>query len=99
MPDLSTLLQWLPQGGAAAAVIIVVQLFLKQQDKMATLIIGITDKFSTALEAYQTRYEAQHEKMQGQITELVRDQIASNTHMTDAIKGLQAAVSDLQKKD
>src|SRR4051794_7808375 len=47
------IIKWLPQGGAASAVIVVVILFLKQQDKMAALIVQVTDKFTTALEGYQ----------------------------------------------
>ena len=50
---------------------------------------------------YQERFvihEGQYVELQKQMTDLVRDQIAVNTKMTEAINGLQTAVNDLQKR-
>jgi fatty acid/phospholipid biosynthesis enzyme len=109
MDYVTEILKWLPQGGAASAVIIVVILFLKQQDKMAALLMQVTDKFTTALDAYQAKndsklevlaakHQEQYVHMQEQVTALVKDQIIVNTKMTDAIDGLQRAVNELQHK-
>jgi hypothetical protein len=102
-------LKWLPQGGAAGAVILVVMLFLKQQDKMADLLVNLTDRFQKALdrietatdarmEALDARHREMHEATQAQVAGLVRDQIEANTKMTVAIEGLQAAVEDLKAR-
>jgi len=109
MDYVTEILKWLPQGGAASAVIVVVILFLKQQDKMAVLLVQVTDRFTNALDSHQAKSDAklealankhqeQYAKMQEQVTTLVRDQIVVNTKMTDAIEGLQRAVHDLQDR-
>ncbi len=108
MDYVTEILKWLPQGGAASAVIVVVILFLKQQDKMAALLVQVTDKFTNALDTHQaksdakletlaTKFQDQYARMQEQVTDLVKDQIIVNTKMTDAIEGLQKAVEDIKK--
>ena len=108
--EIIALIKWLPQGGAAGAVIVVVWLFLKQQDKTNTLIQTVTDKFTATLVDHQEksddrlqaigeRSNAANASTQNTVNALVRDQIVSNTQMADAIRGLQAAVSELQKRD
>ena len=109
MDILPEVMKWLPQGGAAGAVITVVWLFLKQQDRMADLMVSVTGQFKTTLEAFQAKNDEKHEalarrheeqtaRLQEQFTTLVRDQIEVNTKMTVAIEGLQSAVVELQDR-
>lgn len=103
------LIKWLPQGGAAGAVILVVYLFLKQQDKGNALLLAVTDKFTATINDHQQRSDERLAAIakqaadvaattQATVNALVRDQIVSNTQMTDAIRGLQDVVSG-NKKD
>jgi DNA anti-recombination protein RmuC len=100
--------KWLPQTGSAGAVILVVYLFLKQQDKMADLMVQTTDKFKTTLEQIQVKNDVRLDELshrfqqhatdtQEQLTGLVRDQLHVNTRMTEAVESLQKAVVDLQR--
>ena len=75
-------------------------------DKANALLSQIANQFTAALAENQKKnderfdsYTASNERMQATVNTLVRDQIISNTQMTDAIKGLQQAVAELQKKE
>lgn len=109
MNDMLEFFKWLPQGGAAGAVILVVWLFLKQQDKVNALATAMSEKFTDAIDAYQSksdakleammvRHQEQYARMQDQMTGIMKDQIIVNTRLTDAVTGLQHTVAALEQR-
>ncbi len=57
------------------------------------------EKTDERLEKLATNHAETTAKVQGQVNDLVRENIVSNTQMTEAIKELRVAVGELQKKD
>lgn len=97
--ELVELVKWLPQGGAAGAVIVVVWMFLKQQERYASVLQMVTENFTKALDELQEKSDQKHSAMQQQVNDLIRDQIKSNTEMTLAITELRQELRALKTKE
>ena len=67
-------------------------------EKFITTIEKLRDDSDKRYSAITAQIQQNHKETQDQVTQLVRDSIESNARMTEAIRGLQVAVGDLQKK-